>query len=132
MSNEFVTELKALIAKFETAPVVQTVETDVKAIAGAAWAYIKSNGLTDLIGIAESALAGAATGTPYTAILATVVTQGKAAGLQIEQGAEAIVVAQAQADLIAAGKLNTVTTNAPIANPVTVTTASVTVAPTAS
>lgn len=106
-------ELKALLAKFEgeAAPVVETVETDAEAIGMAAIGYIKTQGLQELYTIAKAALLGLAAGTPWGAVLAGVVTEGEAAGITIVKGAEAIVLAQAQADLIASGQLA-----APVAN----------------
>jgi len=105
MTNSIIAEIKTLIAKFEASPVVETAETDVEAAGSAAWDYIKTNGLTDLIGIAKGVLLSVATGTPYATILSEVVTQGTAAGIAIAQGAEAVVVALAQSDLIAVGQL---------------------------
>jgi hypothetical protein len=107
MTAAIIAEIKSLFAKLESAvtPAAETAETDVIAIGQSALGYIKTNGLTDLYKIAMSVLAGAATGTPWTTTLATVVTQGEAAGISIAKGAEAVVVAQAQADMIAAGTL---------------------------
>ena len=106
-SSEVYTWLVNEAAKLESAfgPAVKTVETDAEAIGSAALAYIKSNALSDLYAIAKSALLGAATGTPWATVAATVVSQGEAAGITIAKGAETIVLAQAQADLIAAGSL---------------------------
>ena len=107
MSNEVITWLKAELAKFEgeAAPEITTAETDAEAIGSAALAYIKTQGLTDLYAIAKSVLLSVAAGAPWATTLATVVTQGEVAGISIAKGAEAVVVAQAQADLIAAGQL---------------------------
>jgi hypothetical protein len=104
---ELLADAEALVAKAKTAlsPEIKTAENDAKAIGEAALSYIEQNGLTDLYSIATSALAGAATGTSFTAVLSDVVTQGEAAGITIAKGAEAVVVAQAQADLVAAGTL---------------------------
>lgn len=110
--SKIVDELKAIIAKIEGNSEVQTAETEAEALGSSAWKYIKTNGLQDLVAIAKSALLGAATGTSYTAILATVVSEGEAAGISIAKGAEAIVVAGAQADLIAAGQLVSPSTTA--------------------
>lgn len=106
-------ELKALLAKFEgeAAPVVEAVEVDAEVIGKAAIDYIKAQGLQELYTIAKAALLGLATGTPWGAVLAGIVTEGEAAGITIAKGAEAIVLAQAQADLIASGHLA-----APVAN----------------
>lgn len=107
MSNEVIAWLKSELAKFEgeAAPAIAIVETDVDTGAKAVAAWVKTQGLADLYAIAKSALLAAATGTPWNAILASVVTAGEAAGIQIAKGAEGVVVSMAQADLIAAGTL---------------------------
>ena len=105
MTNAIITWMETELAKLKASSAVQTVESDVESIGSSALAYIKTNGLTDLYQIAIAALTGAATGTPWTTIGATVVSQGETAGITIAKGAETIVLAQAQADLIAAGKL---------------------------
>lgn len=98
-------DISALFTKAKESAVVQTVETDAKAIGESALTFIKTQGLADLYKIALAALAGAATGTPWATIGAAVVSQGEAAGITIAKGAESIVLAQAQADLIAAGSI---------------------------
>ena len=117
MSSALVTELKALLAKFEgeVEPVAEEVKADAEAIGASALSYIKTNGLQDLYGIAKSVLAGIAIGTPWATVLAAVVTQGEAAGIAIAKGAEAVVVAQAQADLIAAGTIASPSTGVTVA-----------------
>ena len=105
MTLAIITEIENLLAKLKSNTVVETVETDVEAIGSAALGYIKTNGLQSLYQIALAVLTGAAAGTPWATIGATVVSQGEAAGISIAKGAESIVLAQAQADLIAAGKL---------------------------
>lgn len=115
MTSAIVTYLKAELAKFEGNSTVETIETDAKAIGASALSYIKSNGLTDLYQIALAVLTGAATGTPWATIGATVVSQGEAAGISIAKGAESVVIAQAQADLVAQGALVAPTTGAVVA-----------------
>lgn len=124
MTLEIITTLEndisGLFTKAKESAVVQTVETDAVAIGTATLNYIKTNGLTDLYNIALALLAGAATGTPWATIGATVVSQGEAAGITIAKGAESIVLAMAQADLIAAGKIVAPTSGAVVvAAPVT-------------
>ena len=125
MTAEVITWLETQLAnlKAEFTPEIKTVENDAKAIGAAALSYIETNGLKDLYTIAMSALTGAATGTPFTTILSTVVTQGEAAGITIAKGAEAVVVAQAQADLVAAGTLPSPSTGV-VLNPVAASSAS--------
>jgi phage host-nuclease inhibitor protein Gam len=123
MTNAVIAELESVVAKIkaEFTPQIKTAENDLKAIGASALSYIESNGLTALYSIATAALSGAATGTPFTSILADVVTQGEAAGITIAKGAEAVVVAQAQADLVAAGSLASPSTGvviAPVVAPV--------------
>lgn len=115
MTNAVIAYLKAELAKFESNPTVETVENDVKAIGVSALNYIKSNGLTDLYNIALSALTGAATGTSFATVAATVVKQGEEAGITIAKGAESVVLAQAQADLVAQGAIVAPTTGAVVA-----------------
>lgn len=119
MSNAFIEDVKADVAalynKFQANTVVHTVETDAKAIGASALSYIEKNGLTNLYQIALAALTGAATGTPWATIGATVVSQGEAAGISIAKGAESIVLAQAQADLVAAGTIVAPTTGVIVA-----------------
>lgn len=113
--SEIEADAEALLAKIKGNAVVKTVEEDAKAIGSSALAYIKANGGTALYNIAMSVLVGAATGTPWATVGATVVTQAEAAGISIAKGAESVVLAQAQADLVAAGKLIAPTTGAVVA-----------------
>ena len=117
MTLAIIAEIEAKLAELKASfsPEIKTAENDLKAIGASALAYIDTNGLKDLYTIAMSVLTGAATGTPYTTVLASVVTQGEAAGISIAKGAEAVVVAQAQADLIAAGTLVSPSTGTVIA-----------------
>lgn len=110
--KEIEADISALYNKFQANPTVHEAEVEAKAIEHSAVDYIKNNGLTALYQIALGALTGAVTGTPWATIGATVVSQGEAAGIQIAKGAESIVMAQAQADLVAAGKLIAPTTGA--------------------
>jgi hypothetical protein len=107
MTAEIITEIEALLGKLKTAlaPAVQAVETDVKEVGSSALAYIKANGLTDLYQLALGALTAAVPGASWTATLASIEAQAVADGKQLVSGATAVVAAQAQADLIAAGKL---------------------------
>jgi hypothetical protein len=109
MTNIIITDIEedvdALVAKIKGSTAATVVVQDAEAIGSATLAYIKNNGLTDLYNIALAALTGAATGTSFATVAATVVTQGEAAGITIAKGAEGIVLAQAQADLVAAGTL---------------------------
>lgn len=108
--EELKADVSKLYNKFQDNTVVHTVEVDAKAIGASALDYIEKQGLTALYNIATAALQGAVTGTTWAMIGATVVAQGEAAGIAIAKGAESIVLAQAQADLIAAGKLISPTT----------------------
>jgi hypothetical protein len=118
MTSEVIAKIEAFFEEIKTdlQPVETEVVTDAKAIGTSALAYIKSNGLTELYSIAKSALLGLATGTPWATVAADVVSQGEAAGIAIAKGAETIVLAQAQADLIAAGTLVAPSTGAVVAS----------------
>lgn len=107
MSVEIIAYLKSELSKFETAinPAKKIVENDLKAIGSSALNYIETNGLQDAYQIALTVVGAAAAGTPWTATLATIAAQAFTAGKSLEQGAIAVVAAQAQADLIAAGSL---------------------------
>ena len=109
MTNIIITDIEedvdALVAKIKGSTTATVIVQDVEDIGSATLNYIKNNGLTALYQIAMSALTGAATGTSFTAIGASVLAQGEAAGITIAKGAEGIVLAQAQADLVAAGTL---------------------------
>lgn len=113
--QELENDVTALLGKIKSSAAVKTVETDVQAIGKSALSYIENNGLKDLYQIALAALTGAATGTPFAAIGATVLKQGEAAGISIAKGAEGIVLAQAQADLVAAGSLASPTSGTTVA-----------------
>lgn len=105
--KEIADDAKALVAKAEAAlkPAEQEFVQDVEAAGSATASYIKANALQDGYKIALSVVGGAATGQPWATTLATILSEAKTAGVAILQGAEAILGAQAQADLIAAGKL---------------------------
>lgn len=116
--TDIVNDFEAALSKLkgDAAPAVKVVENDAKAIGASALSYIKSNGLTDLYTIATGVLTTAMTGTPWATILASVVTKGEAAGITIAKGAEAIVVSQAQADMIAAFRLVSPSTGTTVAS----------------
>lgn len=107
-------DAKALVAKIESefSPQIKIAENDAKAIGAATLSFIETNGLKDLYTIAMTVLTNVASSTPWVTVLATVVSQGEAAGIAIAKGAESVVVSQAQADLIATG-----TIPAPVATP---------------
>lgn len=105
MSNAVITWIENEWAKLKSSTAVVTAVADAENIGGAGWAYVKTNGLTDIYQIALSVLAAAVPGASWTGILASVEAQAITAGKQLEAGAAAVVTAQAQADLISAGKL---------------------------
>jgi len=105
MSVAFLGWLEKEWAKLKSSHVTQTVETDIKAIGGGAWAIITSKGLTDIYGLAVTALQAAVPGASWVEILSSITAQVLADGKDIEHAVVAYVTAQAQADLIAAGKL---------------------------
>lgn len=103
-----IAEVKAVIARWEANPVVgdavNTVVTDIEAAGSATASYVKTKGYEAAYQIALTLVGGMVPGANWLATLASIVEQVKAAGLAIEQGAEAILAAQAQADLLAVGK----------------------------
>lgn len=118
MSIEVITWLKAELAKFEGAatPAVAVIETDVEEIGSAALNYIKTNGLQDLYQIALILVGAALPGASWTGTVAAIEAQAVTDGKQLITGATSVVAAQAQADLIAAGKLLPPVASAPVAD----------------
>lgn len=105
--------LEDVIDKIKTSPVTAVVEADVEQAATATVNYIKTNGLQDAYQIAMTVVAAALPGGTWTGVLASIEAQALAAGKALLSGSSAVLAAQAQADLIAAGKLI-----APVATPV--------------
>ena len=120
MTNSVIAWLEAKLSELKTNPVVETVETDVEAIGSSAIAYIEQNGGKAAYSLAMSFLAGVATGTPWATIGADFLTQAETAGITIAKGAESVILAQAQADLVAQGTIVAPTTGvtAPVTPPV--------------
>lgn len=102
MSNQIIAWLEAELAKFR--PEIKTVENDSHAIITDAVSYIKVNGLQDLEQIALTIVAAMVPGASWAATLASIKTQAVTDGAKLLEGAEAIVAAKVQADLLAAGK----------------------------
>ena len=97
--------LEGLLNKAKSSDVTKTVETDVEEAGSATWAYIKTNGLHDLYQIALTLVAAAVPGASWTGVIASIEAQALSDGKQLASGSAAILAAQAQADLLAAGKL---------------------------
>lgn len=108
--------IMGLEAKLQADPEVQKVEaevktvvkataTELKAIAGTGWNYIANHGLQALYALAQEALLAMQPGVGWTTLLVQLGKDAVQKGVKIVEGAEAVVAAQAQADLIAAGKL---------------------------
>lgn len=121
MTNIIITDIEedfdALKAKIEGNTTATVIIQKAEDIGVATWDYIKANGLTALYSMATALLAGAATGTPFTVLAANLVSQAETAGISIAKGAESIVLAQAQADLVAAGQLASPSTGAVVVTP---------------
>lgn len=107
MSAEIITWLKNEAAKLEAefAPEIKTVENDAHEIVTDAVSYIKANGLQDLEQIALTIVAAMVPGASWTGVLANVKAQAVTDGVKLLEGAEAIVAAKVQADLIAIGSI---------------------------
>lgn len=103
--QHLIAEIESIVAKWKTEPVIGTVVTDVEEAAVATVSYIKANGLQDLYQLALIAVTALAPGASWGAMLASLEAQAIADGKTLVAGATAVVAAQAQADLIAAGKL---------------------------
>jgi hypothetical protein len=100
IENEVVADVKEAVAEVE-----QFWTDDVKPILSAVLTYIEQNGGADLLTIAENAftaaVSGLETGTSAadvtTAVVATVIDEGKSAGIQIAEGAANLAVSLAAA-----------------------------------
>jgi len=103
--KHLIAEIESVVAKWKTVPVVGTVVTDVEEAGAATISYVKAHGLQDLYQLAIIAVSALAPGASWAAMLASLEAQALADGKQLVKGATAVVAAQAQADLIAAGKL---------------------------
>lgn len=99
------TVINNLFSKLKSSTILHNVEEEGEALIQSGWNYIKTNGLMAAYTICVSVVKGAATGTPWATLCATAVEQIEQAGITIFKGAETIMMAQAQADLIAAGKI---------------------------
>lgn len=98
------------------------VQADIKAVqnaghdlVNAAQSYIEKNGLQDLYAIALTLVGAMAPGASWAGTLAAIEAQAVADGKSLIQGAIGVVAAQAQADLLAAGKSAGLPTPAPTA-----------------
>lgn len=107
MTNAIEAKIDQWIADFKAAitPAVTVVEADAETIGKASLSFIKTQGLQDLYKLALTLVGSAVAGAPWTATLAAITTAAVADGKEVAQGAVAVVAAQAQADLIAAGTL---------------------------
>jgi len=109
IENDVVTDVKAAVAEVEA-----FWTDDVKPILSSVLTYIEQNGGADLLKIAENAftaaVSGLETGTSAadvtTAVVATVIDEGKQAGIQIAEGAANLAVS------LAAAKANSASTPA--------------------
>ena len=99
-------DAKALIVRLESEfqPEIKTAENDAHAVVTDAVSYIKVNGLQDLEQIALTLVAAMVPGASWTGVLAAIVAQAKTDGVKLLDGAEAIVAAKVQGDLLAIGK----------------------------
>jgi len=103
--SDIETWVEGLIKKVQNSDVTTTIEQDAKDLLSTGVSYIETNGLQDLYQIALTLVAAATPGSSWTAVIASIEAQAVADGKALLKGAGSIVAAQAQADLIAAGKL---------------------------
>lgn len=95
--------LKNELVKFR--PGIKIVENEFHEDAAAAWGYIQKNGLHDAYLLATTLLQGEAAATPWGVLLAQLGAEALKMGKDLVDGEKALILAQAQADLVAAGKL---------------------------
>lgn len=111
MSYEIITEIEDFLSglKAKLSPAVQeevkVVENEGHAIITDAVTYIKANGLQDLEKLAITFVTALAPGASWGAMLLALKAQAITDGITLVQGAEAVVAAKVQGDLIAVGTL---------------------------
>jgi hypothetical protein len=112
--HDIIADLEGMVASLKGAftPARKAIENDLKDLESKSIDYIKTNGLQDLYQLAATLLP-ALTGSPWGSVLAALEAKALELGKALVKGEAAIVAAQAQADLIAVGKLI-----APVANTV--------------
>lgn len=104
-------DAKALVAKIEAefSPAVQAdvkaAENEVHTIVNDAKSYVEVNGLQDLEQLAITAVTAMVPGASWAVMLGALKTQAVAAGVKLVDGAEAVVAAKVQGDLLAVGKI---------------------------
>lgn len=103
MSNEIVTWLKTELAKFESAPAVETVVTDVKSDAVDLEQWVATNGYPLIMQDALAAVTGMLTGTSWSALVSSLISTALAQGKTLEAGAANVALNLAQSQLIVAG-----------------------------
>lgn len=102
--SEIEADAEALLAKIKGTPAVKVLEDDVRQVATSTVSYIKANGLQDVYELALDLLP-ALIGQPWASVLAKLEADALSAGKALLSGASAIIASQAQADLLAVGKL---------------------------
>lgn len=105
--TEVISGIESLIAKLKTSatPAVQVVEVEAMKLGSIAWESIKTKGLQDIYQLALDALPLVIPGTAWTATLANLGVEALKMGKDMLWSELAAIGAQAQADLITAGKL---------------------------
>lgn len=83
--------------------IVQETEKEVIDYATPALKYIEANGGKAILMLAEGVLAGAAAGTPWATLIASLGTAAEAASIQLVEGAAGVVLNYAQSNLVATG-----------------------------
>lgn len=110
MSLEIIAEIEASLTKLKSyfSPTIKSeikvVENEVHAIVTDAVSYIKTNGLHDLEQLAITFVSALLPGGSWVTMLSALKAQALADGIAIVEGAEAIVSAKVQADLLVQGK----------------------------
>lgn len=84
---------------------VNSTEAEIVTYATPAIQYIEANGGKAVLALAEAALAGAAAGTPWATVSATLVTSAEQAGIQLAEGAAGAILNFAKATMVAQGQV---------------------------
>lgn len=99
----FITEIENALTGLKSTPVIAPIITDVEAAAAAGWSWFKTNVPAIAVSLGETILTGAVTGTPWSALEGTLITQAEAAGITIEKNVATAALNAAQTNLIATG-----------------------------
>lgn len=106
MTTQIIQEIEDFVKglREKWTPEAKEVENEVKDVVTDAVSYIKVNGLQDLEQIALTLVSAMVPGASWVGVLAGIKAQAVTDGVKLLDGAEGIVAAKVQSDLLAIGK----------------------------